>query len=90
MELASRIVIDSYVSRLNNPRQRPAKPRLRGGMPTGQWRRAPRKSNQCNCGVCAACVENARWDRIFNEKFADPEYYRARPTTLGSSLNSWT
>ena len=24
------------------------------------------------CGTCARCLDNAKWDRIFNEKFADP------------------
>jgi len=25
---------------------------------------------QCLCGRCRECVDNARWDRIFKEKFA--------------------
>lgn len=29
----------------------------------------------CQCGRCRACVDNARWERIFAEKFADPTYY---------------
>ena len=29
----------------------------------------------CRCQRCAACIDNARWDRIFKEKFADPSYY---------------
>lgn len=29
----------------------------------------------CQCGECKSCLDNARWDRIFNEKFADPTYY---------------
>jgi hypothetical protein len=41
---------------------------------------------RCNCSVCATCLENARWERIFREKFADPEYYR-QPLRRGSSLN---
>jgi hypothetical protein len=27
---------------------------------------------------CAACLDNARWDRIFREKFADPSYYNRK------------
>jgi hypothetical protein len=40
----------------------------------------------CKCGTCCACVENARWDRIFQQKFADPEYYRRRSIPLLSPL----
>jgi hypothetical protein len=40
----------------------------------------------CDCGKCKSCVENAQWDRIFNEKFADPNYYGARTISHGSSL----
>ena len=29
----------------------------------------------CRCQRCAACIDNARWERIFREKFADPSYY---------------
>jgi hypothetical protein len=48
---------------------------------------APRKTNLqrsgavgtrgkcCKCGRCRRCLDNARWDRIFSEKFADPGYY---------------
>ena len=31
---------------------------------------------RCQCGACGACQDNARWERIYNEKFASPEYYR--------------
>jgi hypothetical protein len=40
------------------------------------------------CGRCWRCLDNARWERIFNEKFADPDYYTATATRNGSSL-SW-
>jgi hypothetical protein len=33
---------------------------------------------RCKCGVCPKCEDNARWERIFQEKFADPEYYGRR------------
>jgi hypothetical protein len=88
-ELVSSTVIESYLRSLNSSRQRQPKVRLRGGMPTSSRRAVSRKQNRCACGVCPSCLENARWERIFSEKFADPNYYRARPTTLGSSLNSW-
>lgn len=30
---------------------------------------------RCTCGHCRQCLDNARWERIFVEKFADPNYY---------------
>lgn len=30
---------------------------------------------RCDCGQCKVCVGNARWDRIFKEKFDSPGYY---------------
>ena len=44
------------------------------------------KIKRCRCGACPRCIEEARWERIFNERFADPNYYKNRPTTFGSSL----
>jgi hypothetical protein len=44
------------------------------------------KVKRCKCGACQRCVEEARWERIFNERFADPDYYKQRPTHFGSSL----
>jgi hypothetical protein len=34
-------------------------------------------ARRCTCGTCKQCLENARWERIFNEKFGDPDYYAA-------------
>jgi hypothetical protein len=34
-----------------------------------------RRRQFCKCGKCKWCPENARWARIFNEKFANPAYY---------------
>ncbi|HLY18407.1 MAG TPA: hypothetical protein VKR61_14340 [Bryobacteraceae bacterium] len=42
----------------------------------------------CRCGICSRCVDNARWDRIFNEKFADPSYYGQITVRHNSSLAS--
>lgn len=48
----------------------------------------PRKRRaRCHCGVCTLCVDNARWETIFNAKFADPDYYKSRPVRGGSSLD---
>lgn len=44
--------------------------------------------SRCKCGTCSSCIDNAKWERIFNEKFADPTYYSARSTGFGSSLAS--
>lgn len=46
------------------------------------------RRRRCQCGTCTTCTENARWDKIFNEKFADPNYYKAQPVRHTSSL-SW-
>jgi hypothetical protein len=43
------------------------------------------RPSDCRCGKCPVCVENARWERIFNEKFADPQYY-VRPPDRSSPL----
>lgn len=46
------------------------------------------RRRRCHCGACSSCLENARWERIFNEKFADPNYYKPQPVRHTSSL-SW-
>ena len=42
---------------------------------------AKRRRRTCKCGTCQACNDNARWERIFQEKFADPGYY-AQPLRI--------
>jgi hypothetical protein len=42
----------------------------------------------CRCGKCARCLDNARWERIFKQKFEDPSYYAHRPLRVGSTLGS--
>jgi hypothetical protein len=44
------------------------------------------KARRCRCGMCSRCMEEARWERIFKERFADPDYYNARPVHFGSSM----
>ena len=40
------------------------------------------------CMTCSMCVTNAKWEKVFNEKFADPDYYKAGlPTRIGSTLS---
>jgi len=49
-----------------------------------------RASGRCSCGQCRNCQENARWERIFQEKFANSDYYhhdiRARYASPLSSV----
>ncbi len=46
------------------------------------------KITRCACGcTCRTCSDNARWERIFQEKFADPGYYSHPTTRNGSSLS---
>ena len=40
----------------------------------------------CDCGTCGPCLDNARWERIFNERFADPTYYGGISIRHNSSL----
>lgn len=47
--------------------------------------KSPRR--RCRCGTCRICLDNLRWERIYQEKFADPNY-NSRPLRGGSSLNS--
>ena len=40
----------------------------------------------CECGRCRWCLDNARWDWIFSEKFNDPNYYGSLKLRHDSSL----
>jgi hypothetical protein len=55
-----------------------------------ECRRAPARAvkgrRSCHCGTCTPCLDNAKWERIFSEKFADADYYKPRPVWGGSSL----
>ncbi len=55
---------------------------------TGLQSSRARRRRQCRCGKCAECKENARWDRIFREKFADPNYYELRGPRAVSPLTA--
>ena len=53
--------------------------------------RSPRRHQRmtCRCGRCQWCLDNARWERIFAEKFADPTYYTSGPVMrMASPLTS--
>jgi hypothetical protein len=46
------------------------------------------RRQRCRCGQCRECVDNARWERIFAEKFADPNYYTRSVVRAESPLRS--
>jgi hypothetical protein len=52
-----------------------------------------RRPRRCVCGKCGSCVDNDRWDRIFQEKFGQQEqdYYAAgsEPRSAGVSANAF-
>jgi hypothetical protein len=85
MELSDPSVI---VALLEGIERRPGKPRARRGLVGDNTiTKAERSRRRCNCGTCAFCKENARWERIFQEKFADPYYYTQRKVKHVSSLS---
>ena len=49
-------------------------------------RKTGKPQQDCKCRQCPACVDNARWERIFREKFADPFYYSQKRRGNSSPL----
>lgn len=45
-----------------------------------------RRRQFCECKQCKWCLDNARWERVFEEKFADPAYYGPIRIRHNSSL----
>jgi hypothetical protein len=86
MELSDPSVITALLDGLER-RQR--QPRGRRGIPALDTSGRVKVSTprRCRCGTCAFCLDNARWDRIFQEKFADPDYYTRRGVKHVSSLS---
>ncbi len=83
MERASAEVIAALLT--PTPRRRRHQQPVFGiARPSTIGRRKPR----CQCGECRECRENARWERIFTEKFADPNYYALRIPSAVSPLTS--
>ena len=88
MELSSPELIRALVGSYRKAAQ--AKPRYvphSAAGPASRGRKVRCKSGQC--GECVRCLENARWERIFAEKFADPDYYTSRITHTASALASF-
>jgi hypothetical protein len=52
--------------------------------------RSPRRHQRMtrHCSHCQLCLDNARWERFFAEKFADPTYTSGRVTRMASPLTS--
>jgi hypothetical protein len=63
-----RLLTNAPGSARNNPRRRRE-------TPLEEPHRPQRRRRNCRCGQCERCLEDARWEKIFNEKFADPYYY---------------
>lgn len=70
MELTERELIEAVLAT--------GKQRRRQDSDKIETRPAGRRTAQCTCGVCYTCRDNDRWERIFQEKFADPTYYIRR------------
>jgi hypothetical protein len=55
---------------------------------TNAARQSRRARMRCSCGHCRQCQDDARWNRIFAEKFADPTYYNGCVIHTASPLTS--
>lgn len=84
--VTSAAAIDSIL-RSTRKEQRKTRPRKVRTFDPQAFRYAGPKPKRCRCGECAACIDSARWERIFQEKFADPNYYDRPLAGNGSSLN---
>lgn len=57
------------------PRRPDVVPARTDALPQARLTKSRRSSGRCQCGQCRNCQENARWERIFQEKFANSDYY---------------
>jgi hypothetical protein len=101
MELSSPELILALISAFRNPARvqqrhgeqlavRPAaKPVRRSPREEGGAKLTTKgRETGCRCGDCRRCLDNARWERIFTEKFADPAYYTRSVIRTASPLTS--
>lgn len=65
---------------------RPTNPRPAQSPPGEPEQTHQSRSRLCSCGTCGRCRDNDRWNRIFDEKFADPSYYGRVSIRHNSSL----
>jgi DNA-binding CsgD family transcriptional regulator len=73
--------------RVLEQRSRPCAREARGPAPCERRHpampRAPLAARRnCTCGLCPKCRDNARWERIYQAKFEDPNYYRKGPAAF--------
>jgi hypothetical protein len=80
MELAGPDLLRALLAGMPGASRRPIGPRptaKKSSEPALLYQAPARKSSRrrCHCGACPQCADNAKWERIFQEKFADPLYY---------------
>ena len=77
LELCERGTVEALIAQAQTPQKGVARMTARGvGLPAVYVAPAHKaRKRRCKCGQCSQCQEYARWDRIFQEKFADPNYY---------------
>ena len=84
MELSSPEAIRALLQAHANP---PRAGRCRGEQDAARPAHNDRRLH-CKCGRCRQCLDNARWEQIFAEKFADPNYYTRQVIRYSSPLTS--
>jgi hypothetical protein len=67
------------VAAIDRPRAPGASPAV-AGIPRVQRRQ------YCQCGKCKWCLDNARSEKVFEQKFADPTYYASIKIRHNSAL----
>jgi len=82
VELTDSIIVASLIGRSM------AEQKISGNSSRAHNSRLNRRP-KCQCGSCFTCSDNAKWDRIFSEKFEDPNYYKPRLTWGVSSISSF-
>ena len=76
MELADPRLIAQLTETYNEKEtRRSTRPRMTKNDDPAVYEAPRHRSRLCKCGKCSTCLDNARWERIFREKFADPTYY---------------
>ena len=84
MQLSTTQTIEALLASIGQP-ARSQRHRVQAQVPARVSR--PSRVPQCPRGcTCRTCSDNERWERIFKEKFADPNYYTDPITRNGSSL----
>jgi len=72
----------------NSHTERSPRYRIRKTLSTAMIDQPDLPKQRCRCGNCTTCQDAARWERVFQEKFADPDYYsRGVERRGGSSLS---